>query len=161
MTDTPTMTTPEAPSTPAPPAPAPTISTKTGKGTNPYIWGTGRRKTAIARVRIKPGEGKFMVNDREVNKFFCVERDRESVQTPLRVTDTAKSLDVFVNVQGGGITGQAGAVSLGLARALAQYNPDFESKLRAENLMTRDARKVERKKYGRSGARRRFQFSKR
>ncbi len=102
-----------------------------------------------------------MVNDREVTKFFCVERDRESVQNPLRVTESAKSVDVFVNVRGGGITGQAGAVSLGLSRALAEYNPDFESKLRAQNLMTRDARKVERKKYGRSGARRRFQFSKR
>ena len=83
------------------------------------------------------------------------------MRTPLKVTDTAKSLDVFVNVRGGGITGQAGAVTLGLARALAAYNPDFETALRAGDLLTRDARKVERKKYGRSGARRRFQFSKR
>lgn len=132
-----------------------------GKGTNPFIWGTGRRKTAVARVRIKPGAGKFMVNDRDVKEFFCVERDREAVHNPLKVTDTLKSVDVFVNVRGGGITGQAGAVSLGLSRALAEYNPEFEGKLRAENLMTRDARKVERKKYGRAGARRRFQFSKR
>jgi len=158
MSDTPTVTTPAAP-TPTAVAPAPTA--KKGKGTDPYIWGTGRRKTAIARVRIKSGTGKFMVNDREFNKFFCVERDREAVQNPLKVTETLKSVDVFVNVQGGGITGQAGAVSLGLSRALAEYNPEFESKLRAENLMTRDARKVERKKYGRAGARRRFQFSKR
>jgi len=155
MSDSPTMNTPETP------APAAAPAAKKVKGTNPYIWGTGRRKTAIARVRIKPGTGKFMVNDKDVNKFFCVERDRASVHTPLRVTDTGKSLDVFVNVCGGGITGQAGAVSLGLSRALAEYNPEFETKLRAENLMTRDARKVERKKYGRSGARRRFQFSKR
>ncbi len=155
MSDTPTMTTPVTPAPAAAPAP------KKAKGTNPYIWGTGRRKTAVARVRIKPGTGKFMVNDREVTKFFCVERDRESVQNPLKVTETGKSVDVFVNVRGGGITGQAGAVSLGLSRALAEYNPEFELKLRAQNLMTRDARKVERKKYGRSGARRRFQFSKR
>ena len=159
MSDSPTMTTSVEPT--GTPAPAAAPTTKKAKGNNPYIWGTGRRKTAIARVRIKPGTGKFMVNDREVTKFFCVERDRESVQNPLRVTESAKSVDVFVNVRGGGITGQAGAVSLGLSRALAEYNPDFESKLRAENLMTRDARKVERKKYGRAGARRRFQFSKR
>ena len=152
MSDTPTST----PATTTAPAPA-----KKSKGTNPYIWGTGRRKTAIARVRIKAGTGKFMVNEREFNKFFCVERDREAVQNPLKVTETTKSVDVFVNVRGGGITGQAGAVSLGLSRALAEYNPEFESKLRAQNLMTRDARKVERKKYGRAGARRRFQFSKR
>ena len=155
MSDSPTMT------TPAMPAPAPAPAPKKAMGKNPYIWGTGRRKTAIARVRIKPGTGKFMVNDREVSKFFCVERDREAVHNPLKVTDTIKSVDVFVNVRGGGITGQAGAVSLGLSRALVEYNPEFELKLRAENLMTRDARKVERKKYGRSGARRRFQFSKR
>ena len=158
MSDSPTMTTPESPATSAP---APVLVAKKGKGTNPYIWGTGRRKTAVARVRIKPGTGKFMVNEREVGKFFCVERDREAVQNPLKVTETGKSVDVFVNVRGGGITGQAGAVSLGLSRALAEYNPEFELKLRAQNLMTRDARKVERKKYGRSGARRRFQFSKR
>lgn len=156
MSDTPTVTTPATTTPSVAPATA-----KKGKGTDPYIWGTGRRKTAIARVRIKAGTGKFMVNEREFNKFFCVERDREAVQNPLKVTETIKSVDVFVNVKGGGITGQAGAVSLGLSRALAEYNPEFESKLRAENLMTRDARKVERKKYGRSGARRRFQFSKR
>lgn len=159
MSDTPTMT-PTMNAAEAPAAAAASAAPK-GKGNNLYIWGTGRRKTAIARVRIKPGTGKFMVNDREVRQFFCVERDRETVNTPLRVTETGKSLDVFVNVRGGGITGQAGAVTLGLARALAEYNPDFEAKLRAENLLTRDARKVERKKYGRAGARRRFQFSKR
>lgn len=151
MSDAPNTTTP---------APATTATAKKSPK-NPYIWGTGRRKTAIARVRIKSGSGKFIVNEKEVGKFFCVERDRESVHTPLRLTDTLKSLDVFANVRGGGITGQAGAVSLGLSRALVEYNPEFESKLRAENLLTRDARKVERKKYGRAGARRRFQFSKR
>ncbi len=154
MTDAPHSTTET-------PTPAVAPAAKSPKGKNPYTWGTGRRKTSVARVRVKSGSGKFMVNDREVDAFFCVERDRTMVRNPLKVTDTGKSVDVFVNVRGGGITGQAGAVTLGLARALSQFNPDFELKLRAENLMTRDARKVERKKYGRAGARRRFQFSKR
>ncbi len=161
MTDSPTPTAPTTDLTEAPAPIASAVQKKSGLGKNPYVWGTGRRKTAIARVRIKPGSGMFMVNKREVNAFFCVEQDRQFVRTPLKVTDTSKSIDVFANVCGGGISGQAGAVALGLARALAAYNPDFESALRAGNLMTRDARKVERKKYGRSGARRRFQFSKR
>lgn len=129
--------------------------------TNPYVWGTGRRKTAVARVRIKAGTGKFLINEREVEKHFNVERDRGDVRKPLLVTDTAKSYDVFVNVSGGGITGQAGAVMLGLARALVRINADYLPKLREAELLTRDPRKVERKKYGRAGARRRFQFSKR
>lgn len=157
MSDAPNTTTHTTTATPAPAG----AQANKAKVKNPYVWGTGRRKTAVARVRIKPGAGKFLVNDRDVREFFCVERDREAVHNPLKVTETLKSIDVFVNVRGGGITGQAGAVSLGLSRALAEYNPEYEGKLRAENLMTRDARKVERKKYGRSGARRRFQFSKR
>ena len=128
---------------------------------NPYYWGTGRRKASIARVRVKPGEGKFVVNKREMDKFFCIDRDRAAVRRPLDVTETGKLYDVFVNVKGGGFTGQTGAVVLGLARALVAANPDYESKLREHNLLTRDPRKVERKKYGRRGARRRFQFSKR
>ncbi len=127
----------------------------------PFIWGTGRRKTAVARVRIRPGEGKFVINKRELDAYFLLDKDRQAVRTPLTVTDTAKSLDVYVNVGGGGITGQAGAVLLGLARALAKYNPEFYSKLKEHNLLTRDPRKVERKKPGQPGARRRFQFSKR
>ena len=161
MTDVPTAT---AHTTNPTETSAPAVSPAPKKGAlgrNPYVWGTGRRKTAVARVRIKPGSGKFLVNNREADAFFCVEHDRQFVRTPLKVTDTIKTLDVFVNVRGGGITGQAGAVTLGLARALASYNPDFEPALRAGNLMTRDSRKVERKKYGQSGARRRFQFSKR
>jgi small subunit ribosomal protein S9 len=102
-----------------------------------------------------------MVNEREVDDFFRVIKDRLAVRTPLNVTNTTKSMDVFVNVRGGGISGQAGAVVLGLARALVKANPDLEPKLREHNLLTRDARKVERKKYGRPGARKRFQFSKR
>ena len=127
----------------------------------PFVWGTGRRKAAVARVRIRPGEGKFLINKREVNAFFCNPWDRAAVRQPLEVTDTSKAYDVFVNVGGGGITGQAGAVALGVARALAKTNLDYEPKLREFNLLTRDPRKVERKKYGRRGARRRFQFSKR
>jgi len=128
---------------------------------NPYIWGTGRRKTAVARVRIRPGDGKFVINKREVKNYFAIERDRHAVRFPLELTGTNKSLDVFVNVGGGGITGQTGAVVLGLARALAKYEPSFAPKLKEQGLMTRDPRKVERKKYGQSGARKRFQFSKR
>lgn len=139
-------------------APAPV---KKSSVVNPFIWGTGRRKTAVARVRIKPGTGKFLVNKREVDNFFCVDKDRSAVRTPLSVTDAGKAFDVFVNVRGGGISGQAGAVVLGLARALAKANASYEPKLREHNLLTRDSRKVERKKYGQSGARRRFQFSKR
>lgn len=142
------------------PAPAPAPK-KTSQGANPYSWGTGRRKTAVARVRIKPGTGEFTVNDRKVDEFFCIDRDRASVRRPLHVTDTTKQYDVFVNVKGGGITGQTGAVLLGLARALVVANSDLEPKLREHHLLSRDPRKVERKKYGRSGARKRFQFSKR
>lgn len=134
---------------------------KSENAKNPYFWGTGRRKTAVARVRVKPGTGVFKVNDRDVLDFFKVPFNREAVRKPLDVTDTGKTVDVFVNVCGGGITGQAGAVSLGLARALLKASAELEPKLRAADLLTRDARKVERKKYGRSGARKRFQFSKR
>ncbi len=145
-----------------PPAPRPAGASKAGaKGQNPYVWGTGRRKTAVARVRIRSGEGKFVVNKKDVEVFFPREKDQQSVRKPLAVTEAAKSFDVFVNVSGGGITGQAGAIMLGLARALAETNPDFEPKLREHKLLTRDPREVERKKYGQSGARRRFQFSKR
>ncbi len=157
MADQPTTATePMTPTT----APSPAAK-KREAVKNPFIWGTGRRKTSIARVRIRPGQGKFMVNKREVDKYFCVDRDRRTVRVPLLATDSEKSYDVFVNVIGGGVTGQAGAITLGLARALATSNPQFVPKLRELNLLRRDPRKVERKKYGQSGARRRFQFSKR
>lgn len=129
--------------------------------TNPYYWGTGRRKTAVARVRVRPGSGKFVINKKEVDEFFRIDKDQKAVRTPLDVTETSKALDVFVNVGGGGISGQSGAVVLGLARALVAANSEYEPFLRAKNLLTRDPRKVERKKYGQRGARRRFQFSKR
>lgn len=128
---------------------------------NPFVWGTGRRKASVARVRIRPGDGKFLINKREVDKFFSLDKDRASARKPLNVTDTLTSVDVFVNVGGGGTTGQAGAVLLGLARALAKANPTCEPKLREHKLLHRDPRRVERKKYGQRGARRRFQFSKR
>lgn len=146
----------------SPPVPTPSAAPKKkGAPGATYIWGTGRRKSAVARVRIKPGEGKFIVNKREVDTYFCIARDQQRVRQPLDATETHKMYDVFVNVGGGGITGQADAIVLGLARALAKANIDFMPKLREQNLMRRDPRRVERKKYGQRGARRRFQFSKR
>lgn len=146
---------------PATPAEAPAARKKQSGVVNPFIWGTGRRKTAVARVRIRPGDGKFIINKREVDEFFKLDKDRQAVRTPLEVTETSKLMDVAVNVGGGGVTGQAGAVVLGLARALAKVDPGYAPKLKEKNLLSRDPRKVERKKYGQRGARRRFQFSKR
>ncbi len=126
-----------------------------------YIWGTGRRKTSVARVRIRPGAGKFLVNEREVNTYFNALRDQHAVFSPLATTKRQGKYDIFVNVQGGGQTGQAGAVVMGLARALMKAEPELEAPLRTGRFLTRDARKVERKKPGQPGARKRFQFSKR
>jgi small subunit ribosomal protein S9 len=126
-----------------------------------FIWGTGRRKTAVARVRIRPGTGKFIVNKREATAYFTHERDRQAILGPLEAAKMLKSWDVYVNVNGGGYVGQAGAVVMGLARALFKAVPDVEGALRDQGMMTRDARMKERKKYGQRGARRRFQFSKR
>ncbi len=142
-------------------AAAPATGTKRAAGAHPFIWGTGRRKSAVARVRIRPGEGSFVINKRKVDEFFKLDKDRQAVRKPLEVTETSKSMDVTVSVCGGGVSGQAGAVLLGLARALAKADPANAPKLKEQNLMTRDPRKVERKKYGQRGARRRFQFSKR
>jgi small subunit ribosomal protein S9 len=126
-----------------------------------YIWGTGRRKKAIARVRICPGTGKFTVNERDYDKFFTEDKDRRSVLAPLTSINMVKAWDIFANVNGGGFAGQAGAVTLGLARAVIRAMPEIESALRGQGLLTRDARMKERKKYGQKGARKRFQFSKR
>ncbi len=126
-----------------------------------YFWGTGRRKTAVARVRLRAGTGKFEVNNRPLDKFFTEDPDRSDCVAPLRATETLDKVDVFVNVGGGGITGQAGAVMLGVARALKKANSQYDGALRNGGYLTRDAREVERKKYGRAGARRSFQFSKR
>ncbi len=128
---------------------------------NPFTWGTGRRKRAVARVRIRPGTGKYLINKREVDEYFPLEIHRNDARAPLATTNAGDRWDIFVNVQGGGITGQAGAVKLGLARALVKATPESESSLRHDGLLTRDSRMVERKKYGRRGARRSFQFSKR
>ncbi len=128
--------------------------------TGNFTWGTGRRKAAVARVRIRPGEGKFIINERPMDEYFPREGDRLAINTALTISGAAK-WDIFVNVHGGGLTGQTGAVVLGLARALIKADPACESSLRDKGLLTRDARKVERKKYGRAGARRSFQFSKR
>jgi small subunit ribosomal protein S9 len=128
---------------------------------NPYIWGTGRRKTSTARVRIKPGTGKFLINGREFDQFFVTDDTRRAAQQPLVVTETRNNYDIWVNVRGGGPTGQAGAVSLGVARALRIENENFDKLLRDNSLLTRDSREVERKKYGRHKARRSTQFSKR
>ncbi len=126
-----------------------------------YFWGTGRRKTSVARVRIRPGKGELKINNRELEKYFSRPQDINNVLAPLKATHTDKSLDVFVNVQGGGITGQSGAVMLGIARALKNYDPSLLQVLRDGGYLTRDGRMVERKKPGLAGARRRFQFSKR
>ncbi len=126
-----------------------------------YIWGTGRRKRAVARVRIRPGTGNILINKREVAEFFPALRDQNSVVAPVNAVGMLTSWDVWVNIGGGGTSGQAGAVQLGLARALIKAMPELEHTLRGEGLLTRDSRMVERKKYGQRGARRRFQFSKR
>lgn len=126
-----------------------------------WFWGTGRRKTSVARVRIRPGGGTFLINGREVDAFFSEPQHRGDMAAPLEATGTTGKLEIMVNVQGGGYTGQAGAILLGLSRALKEYDPSLESALRDRGFLTTDSRQVERKKYGQRGARRRFQFSKR
>jgi small subunit ribosomal protein S9 len=126
-----------------------------------FIWGTGRRKRSVARVRIKPGKGELLVNKKGVNDYFVRPQDRDAVIAPLKATDTTERFDVFVNVKGGGTSGQAGAAMLGIARALRNFDESLIKPLRDGGYLTRDGRMVERKKYGQRGARRRFQFSKR
>ena len=129
--------------------------------TTTYIWGLGRRKSAVARVRIKPGAGAFLVNGRELTEFFPVLEHRNRAVSPLKSTELTGQYDVFCNVNGGGLLGQCDAVRLGLGRALKTLNPALDGALRAGGHLTRDSRMKERKKYGRRGARRGFQFSKR
>lgn len=124
-------------------------------------YGTGRRKTATARVYLRPGNGRIFVNKRPVEVYFPRATHRMDLAQPLELADATREFDVYVNVRGGGHTGQAGAVRLGIARALLELNPEFRPRLKKAGFLTRDARKVERKKYGRAGARRSFQFSKR
>jgi len=135
--------------------------TATGEPKGGYWWGTGRRKSSVARVRIKPGGGKLLVNKKELKDYFVREQDRKAVLAPLKTVEAEKSFDVFINVKGGGTTGQAGASLLGIARALKKYDENYVQALRDGGHLTRDPRMVERKKPGQRGARRRFQFSKR
>ncbi|NHM33409.1 30S ribosomal protein S9 [Neobacillus terrae] len=125
-----------------------------------YI-GTGRRKSSVARVRLVPGNGQILINDREIENYIPFEALREVLKQPLVATETLGSYDVVVNVNGGGYTGQAGAIRHGIARALLQADPEFRPTLKRAGLLTRDARMKERKKYGLKGARRAPQFSKR
>jgi small subunit ribosomal protein S9 len=124
-------------------------------------YGTGRRKTSTARVFLRPGSGAVTINRRPFEKFFPTEALRTQIKTPLVVTETADKFDILATVGGGGVSGQAGAVRLGIARALVEYNGELRKALKTEGLLTRDARAKERKKYGMAGARKRFQFSKR
>lgn len=121
----------------------------------------GRRKTSVARVILKNGSGKVTVNDREFENYFPQLLSREDILAPFKVTQTEDKYDVYVNVDGGGTTGQAQAIRLGIARALVDINPDFRTALKSAGFLRRDPRMVERKKYGRPKARKRFQFSKR
>ncbi len=124
-------------------------------------YGTGRRKSAIARVFLRPGTGDFKVNGKAFDEYFVTPSQRVSAKSPLALTETAASFNVLANVCGGGVAGQADAVRLGLARALMEFNAELRKKLKAEGMVTRDPRAKERKKYGQKGARKRFQFSKR
>ena len=124
-------------------------------------YATGRRKTSTARVFLRPGTGAIQVNARAFEKFFPTEALRTQIKTPLVLTETADKFDILATVAGGGVSGQAGAVRLGIARALVEYNLELRPRLKKEGFLTRDARIKERKKYGQKGARKRFQFSKR
>jgi small subunit ribosomal protein S9 len=121
----------------------------------------GRRKTSVARIYVKPGKGEIMINKRELSNYFSTGTLQYKVRQPLSLTDNLNNFDITVNVEGGGITGQAEAIRLGLSRALCEINPELRITLKPEGLMTRDPRMVERKKFGQKKARKRFQFSKR
>ena len=124
-------------------------------------YGTGRRKSATARVYLRAGNGEFKVNRTSIENYFQTETLRMIIRQPLQLTDTLAKVDVLVNVAGGGSAGQAGAVRHGIARALCEFNAELRKKLKKAGLLTRDPRSKERKKYGQKGARKRFQFSKR
>jgi len=124
-------------------------------------YGTGRRKTSTARVFLRPGSGAIRINERTFEAFFPTEALRTEIRQPLVITETADKFDILATVAGGGVSGQAGAMRLGIARALVGYNAELRKRLKDEGLLTRDARAKERKKYGMAGARKRFQFSKR
>ena len=129
--------------------------------TNPVYNTVGRRKESVARVYMTPGKGGIIINGREFKDYICRESLAIVVTQPLDLTDQRESYDITVNVKGGGLTGQAGAIRLGISRALNEVSEDFRPALKAAGFLTRDAREVERKKYGQPGARKKFQFSKR
>ncbi len=124
-------------------------------------YGTGRRKSAIARVFLRPGSGNFTVNGKPFETYFVTEQQRASAKKPLALTETLATFDVVTTVNGGGVAAQADAVKMGAARALLEFNAELRKTLKAEGLLSRDSRIKERKKYGQKGARKRFQFSKR
>ena len=128
---------------------------------NPYFYGTGRRKKSVARVRVYPGTGKIIINDRDIDSYFGLETLKLIVRQPLALTETAEKFDVICKVQGGGVTGQAGAIRHGLSRALLQHDENLRPLLKKAGFLTRDPRMKERKKYGLKAARRAPQFSKR
>ena len=124
-------------------------------------YGTGKRKTSVARVFLRPGKGAATVNGRPLNEYFTTINQRSLVREPLQATETAETFDLYITVKGGGLSGQAGAVRHGIAKALVDFDPELRGVLKEQGLLTSDARKKERKKYGQRGARARFQFSKR
>ena len=125
------------------------------------VTATGRRKVSIARVRMKPGTGEFVVNDRTLDEYFGRETSKMILKQPLEVVEQLGKVDISINVCGGGLSGQAGAIRHGISRCLIKLNADYRPPLKKAGFLTRDARAVERKKYGQPGARKRFQFSKR
>ncbi len=129
--------------------------------TKPYFYGTGRRKSSVARVRVYNGTGKITINNRDIDDYFGLETLKLIVNQPLEITETVGKFDIVCNVTGGGVTGQAGAIRHGLSRALLQYNEELRPALKKAGLLTRDPRMKERKKPGLKGARRAPQFSKR
>ena len=126
-----------------------------------YYYGTGRRKSSVARVRVYPGTGKITINERDIDDYFGLDTLKLIVRQPLAITDTAEKFDIVCRVAGGGVTGQAGAIRHGIARALLQFDEELRSPLKKAGLLTRDPRMKERKKYGLKAARRAPQFSKR
>jgi len=126
-----------------------------------YVWGTGRRKTAVARVRLRRGSGRILVNGRDADQYFPTDRARSDVRAPLKAAKATNKFDVLANVTGGGVMAQADAMVLGIARALVKTDKELHQRLKDEGFLTRDSREKERKKYGRRGARAGFQFSKR
>jgi small subunit ribosomal protein S9 len=124
-------------------------------------YGTGRRKSSVARIFLRPGTGEFTVNGKAFDEYFVTDAQRIEAKQPLVTSETSNTFNIVANVSGGGVNGQAGAVKMGIARALLEFNPELRGKLKSEGYLSRDARQKERKKYGQKGARKRFQFSKR